>query len=152
LLDAEAALLQRFELERRNLDELFLRVMHELADKLKVDWQVVLRADAAPHDGRDWQNLMNLVSRCMPLIEERLSRSDKTLLLVYPGLLARYGRLDLLERLRERATTPGGGLHGVWALIASDEQSALPKLDGVPVPVISTNQWARLTDRWIEGV
>lgn len=152
LLEAEAALLHRFELERCNLDEIFLRVMHELAAKLKVDWQVVLRADAAPRDGQDWRNLMNLVSRCAPIIEDRLSRSDKTLLLVYPGLLARYQRLDLLERLRERAATPGSGLHGVWALIASDEQSALPKLDGAPVPVISANQWARLTDRWIDGV
>src|SRR6266540_1173331 len=149
---AEKALLKRFDLDRRNLDEIFLRVMREQAARLKVDWQVVLKADAAPADSQDWRNLMILVSRCAPIIEEELSRSDKTLLLVYPGLLKRYRRLDLLERLRERAVTPGNELHGVWALIASDEQSALPKLDGVPVPVISSNQWASLTDRWIEGV
>lgn len=96
---AEEALLQRFDLDRRNLDELFLRVMREQAARLKVDWQIVLRADSAPRDGQDWRNLMILVSRCAPIIEEELSRSEKTLLLVYPGLLARYGRLDLLERL-----------------------------------------------------
>jgi serine/threonine protein kinase len=150
LLDAENALLDRFDLERHNLDQLFLQVMREQAAHYRVDWGVALRADAAPHDSRDWRNLMIFVSRCVPIIEERLSRSEKTLLLVYPGLLSRYGRIDVLERLRERITTPGGGLHGVWTLIASDDQM-LPKLDQVPVPVISSNQWARLTKEWIEG-
>ncbi|MGH9838599.1 MAG: BREX system serine/threonine kinase PglW [Blastocatellia bacterium] len=147
--EAEAALLERFELQRRNLDELFLRVMREQAARLRVDWRVVLRADCAPRDGQDWRNLMLLVSRSAPLVEAELSQSEKTLLLVHPGLLARYQRLDLLEHLRERTATPGGGLHGVWVLVAGDHQSALPKLDGAPIPVLSNSQWARLTRSWI---
>ena len=94
--------------------------MREQAADFKVDWQVALQADASPRNSQDWRNLMIFVSRCVPLIEEELSQSDKTLLLVYPGLLSRYGRLDVIERLRERVTTPGGRLHGVWVLMASD--------------------------------
>jgi serine/threonine protein kinase len=151
LESAEKELLQRFELERVNFDEVFIRVMREQASAAGVDWRVVLRADAAPPESPDWRNLKILIGRCVPAIEEELSRSERTLLLTYPGLLARYDRLDLLERLRDKVGRAGSTLHGLWVLLPGDGQSALPVLNGKSVPVISSAQWARIPDAWVEN-
>jgi serine/threonine protein kinase len=148
---AEKELLQRFELERVNFDEVFIRVMREQASALGADWKVVLRADASQPDGPDWRRLQILVGKSLPIVEEELSRSEKTLLLMYPGLLARYDRLDLLERLRDKVGRAGSTLHGLWVLLPGDGQSALPMLNGKSVPVISSGQWARIPDAWIEN-
>ncbi|HEX7316678.1 MAG TPA: BREX system serine/threonine kinase PglW [Pyrinomonadaceae bacterium] len=148
---AERELLQRFELERVNFDEVFIRVMREQARALGADWNVVLRADASRPDGADWRRLQILVGKSLPFVEEELSRSEKTLLLMYPGLLARYDRLDLLERLRDKVGRAGSTLHGLWVLLPGDGQSALPVLNGKSVPVISAGQWARIPDAWIEN-
>lgn len=148
---AEKELLQRFGLERVNFDEVFIRVMREQARALGADWNVVLRADASQPDGPDWRRLQILVGKSLPVVEEELSRSEKTLLLMYPGLLARYDRLDLLERLRDKVGRSGSTLHGLWVLLPGDGQSALPMLDGKSVPVISSGQWARIPDAWIEN-
>ena len=38
-----------------------------------------------------------LVGRAMPAVEKRLAEADKTMLVIYAGLLARYGQMDLLS-------------------------------------------------------
>jgi hypothetical protein len=149
---AEGELTRRFGVKTRNLDEILIRLMRRQAQTAKADWNIVLRADAAARDSQDWRNLMILVSRVIPSLEEELFSTQGTVLLVYPGLLARYDRLDVLERLRDRVTSPAGTgapLRGLWLLIPSDEQNALPTLDFKPVPVISSNQWARIPETWL---
>jgi len=151
VLDAEKELIRRFDLERRSLDELLIHAMRVQAQAAKVNWDVVLRADRAAPDSQDWRNLMILVGRSIAVVEQQLSESNKTVLLVYAGLLAHYNRLDMLERLRDRIGTPGSRLHGLWVLLAADEQSVLPMLNGKSVPVIGPGQWARIPDAWINN-
>jgi hypothetical protein len=149
---AERELTRRFGVKTRNLDEILIRLMRRQAQAAKADWNIVLRADATKHDSQDWRNLMILVSRVIPSLEDELFSTQGTVLLVYPGLLARYDRLDVLERLRDRITSPAGTgapLRGLWLLIPTDEQNALPTLDLKPVPVISSNQWARIPETWL---
>lgn len=152
LLDAEKELIRRFDLSYHNFDQVIISVMQEQALSAGVDWDRVLKADAAPPDGQDWRNLQILVSRCMPIVEQHFSESERTVLLTYPGLLARYGRLDFLEKLRDRVGTPHSKLHGLWLLLPSDDQSALPMLNGKPVPIISSGQWAHIPEAWISNV
>ncbi len=151
LLRAEKELTRRFDLSYNNFDQVLISVMREQAQGAGADWSLVLQADAAPHDSQDWRNLQILVSRCMPIVEQQLSESEKTVLLTYPGLLARYGRLDFLEKLRDRVGTPQSRLHGLWLLLPSDDQSALPMLNGKPVPIISSGQWAHIPEAWISN-
>jgi hypothetical protein len=99
-------------------DRLVIDALREAAGKARVDWSVVLRTDATPHNG-DWAKLMLLVGRTMPRVEQQLS-SGSTLLLVHPGLLAPHDRLDLLERLRDRVGRPGGP-KGLWLLLPAQQ-------------------------------
>ena len=152
MLMAERELLQRFELDRRNVDELVIRTLRAEAQAVRIpDWNVVLRADGAPRQSEDWKRLLLLVNRAMPKVEEELSTSPRTLLLVNPGLLARYQQLEVLVRLRDRIGRTGSPLHGLWVLVPTNGQAVLPTLDGQPVPVLSAAQWTQLNEAWLQN-
>lgn len=123
--------------------------MRAEATAKNVDWNRVLAADAAAPDSGDWTKLKRLVTGAIARVEERLHGAQRPLLLTYPGLLARYDRLDVLERLRDLAGRRDG-LPGVWLLVASDDQQALPTIDGRAVPVITPGEWARIPDQWLQ--
>ena len=111
----------------------------------------MLRADSASRQSDDWKRLLLLVNRALPKVEDELSTSSKTLLLVNPGLLARYQQLELLVRLRDRIGRTGSPLHGLWVLVPTNNQAVLPTLDGQPVPVLSAAQWTQLNEAWLQN-
>jgi hypothetical protein len=41
---------------------------------------------------------------------------------------------------------------GFIVLIAADEQRHMPGLDGKPIPVILTSEWARIPEAWLENL
>jgi hypothetical protein len=89
------------------LEGLFIDALREVADKAGVNWELVLQTDSTPNGG-DWNKLTLLVGRAMPIIEQTLASADLTLLIVFPGLLARYNQMILLERLRDKIGRSGG--------------------------------------------
>jgi hypothetical protein len=150
---AAGELARRFDVEVRSLDEALIGRMRAVAASAGADWGVVLRADAAPRESLDRQNLLVVVRRAMEALESELGTGGRTLVLTHPGLLARYGLMDTLQRLRDRVgRRPGPGapaLHGLWLLIPAEDGSALPVLDGQAIPVIGPSQWAHLTHAWL---
>ena len=147
--DAEAALLARFNVERCDLDAIFLNAMHAEAEKRGMKWDVVLRADAAAPDSPEWRKLMIFLDHCLPAVEAELARPHlRTRLLVHAGLLARYDRIPLLARIIQRVGQPNGP-HGLWLLLPADGLSPLPMIQGAAVPVITSNEHAELTEDWV---
>lgn len=148
---AERKLAARFGLDSKNLDSIVIGSMREEAQENEVDWNVVLEADGAPPHSSARGNLAFLVSRAVPRILAHMKES-RTPLFSFPGLLARYDRMDLIEKLRDEAGTRNSPVHGAWLLVPTDGQSGRPMVDGQPVPVISASQWAAIPDAWIDGV
>ena len=146
LADAEQALTARFGLPALSLEKLFLSAMKEVAREKEVPWKTVLGADTRPSH----PNLRALVRAAVPRVEGEIRATDLPVLLTYPGLLVRYEQLDLLDRLRDRATRPDGGLKGAWLLVPSSDQQVSPALDGVALPVLTPNQWARIPTAWLD--
>jgi serine/threonine protein kinase len=142
---ARQELERRFPLQVIDGDRVIIDALREVADKAHVDWSLVLRTDATPHNG-DWNKLMLLIGRAMPRVEETLTAEDSTVLLVHPGLLARYDRLDLLERLRDRVGRAGGP-QGLWLLLPQQQ----PLIDGKTVPLLSPAQRVHIPESWIEN-
>jgi hypothetical protein len=134
---------RRFPLQRIDGDRVIIDALREVAAKARVDWLLVLRTDTTPHNG-DWNKLMLLVDRAMPHVEEKLMAEGSTVLLVHPGLLARYDRLDLLERLRDRIGRPGGP-RGLWLLLPNIQ----PRIDGKAVPLLSPAQRVLIPLSWV---
>ena len=133
----------RFPLTPVDADRLVIDALRETAKRARVDWSVVQRTDAHTGNG-DWAKLMMLVGRAMPRVEEQLAASASTVLLLNPGLLARYDKLDLLERLRDRVGRPGGPA-GLWLLLPNQQ----PMIDGKAVPLLSPAQRVPVPEGWV---
>jgi len=144
---AEATLLTRFDLERRDLGRLFTLIMRQQAASAGADWKTVQRAFNAPPGSGDWKRLMILIDRSIPEIERDLSKSEKTLLLVNAEVLIRYGRIDLLERLRERVWSSRGELGGIWVLTKREETESLFG-DGKMLALFR-HQLAQIPEEWV---
>ena len=117
----------------------------------EVDWRVVLQADGAPPGSEDFGHLREMVAEVLPAVEADILSRRNPVLLVHPGLLARYDQVDLLARLRDRVGRPGA-CPGLLVLVAADEQSELPLIDGREVPLIGSGQRARVPLAWIENL
>jgi hypothetical protein len=152
----EANLLKRFNEDGRVIhrvcfDDLLFDSLRAEAGELDVDWNVVEQADGADQVSQDWKNLLHLVGLAQPKIEDNLLNQENHLLLVHPGLIARYDMMSLLETLRDR-TGHDVPCPGVWVLVATDEQSEMPCLDGAAIPLISPGQKAKVSEPWIDNL
>lgn len=158
---AEAELLRRFgsagmppgsALVRINFDALLLSALRKQAQALKVDWSVVLQADAAERGSRHWTNLQRLVQRTLPALRTALLTSPSPLLLVCTGLLARYELMSLVTEMESLAGRPGH-TPSVWLLLPTSQQG-LPVIDGVAVPLVNNIHNTRtlaLPQAWVEN-
>jgi hypothetical protein len=148
---AEEELVSRFAVQRVNCDDLMISALKATAadPEVQVDWGVVLGADAAPPDSEDWRYLTDLVARAVPKVEEALSTCERTILMVNPGLLARYKHMEVLDHLRDLIGRAGGRLHGLWVLVPTHGQTSPPTLNDRPVPVFSLAQWSRINEAWL---
>lgn len=149
VLEVENALAAAFPVDVQSLDEALIGHMRDAAREAGADWQVVLRADRQPRDSADWTHLMRLVEhRALPRVLEALAEAPRPVLLTNAGLLARYGRMSFIDALRDAAGTKAGP-PGVWLLVPDDAQESRPMIDGQPVPVYTSAQWARVPSEWL---
>ena len=157
---AEAELLHRFgkptgtapALLRMNFDALLLKALKTQAAAAQVDWNVVLRADAADRSSKDWRNLLRLVERTLPSLRAALLQSPAPVLLVSAGLLARYDLMALIAEIESAAGRPGH-TPSVWMLLPMANQG-LPVIDGVAVPLVNNihnTQALALPQAWVEN-
>src|SRR5262249_7145331 len=131
----EADLLARFPaLQRVSLDGLFLNHLRALAAQEGIDWPVVLDADTVV-GSEDWQYLQVLFRQAVPRIRDELLASARPVLLVHPGLLARYSQMGLIEQIRDQVGRRGK-CPGLWLLLPGDEQQTMPTLDRQAVPLL----------------
>ena len=135
---------RRFPIELVDFEELFLRALRQVVDKAGAKWDAVVSADAIPGDGK-WDKLMVLVKRAIPIVEEQIGSAKKPMLVIYAGLLARYGQMVLLERLRDRIGRRDG-IPGLWLLVPGDHHALM---DGKAIPLIGRGQQVRIPESWI---
>ena len=152
LRPCERNLLHRFpELERVSFDDLLFEQLRTKSEEYEFPWSDLCEADAEGPNTDDWANLLHLMSEVGPNIETELMNSERPLLLVHPGQIARYQMMSVLQTLRDRvghdAKCPT-----VWVLVATDSQNDMPYLDGVQIPLISTGQRAAVSEHWVDNL
>ena len=91
------------------------------------------------------------MARVAPKIADDLANRTEHLLLVHPGLIARYDQMAILETLRDKVghDVPCPGL---WVLVATDGQNDMPMLDHAEIPLITPGQRAKVSEAWIDNV
>lgn len=151
LAHARGELGRRFDARDVSLDRVLLHHLRLAGERRNVDWERVLIADAAAPDSVDWSNLNRLVADAVVTAERELLDTEGVVLATDPGLLARYGQLGLLDRLRDRAGARGTALATLWLLVPDDPQFDRPVINGSAVPVLGAGQWARVPAAWIEN-
>ena len=139
-------LCHRFPVKLIDFEGLFIDALRQVAEQARVNWDLVLKTDATPHQG-DWDKLMLLVGRAMPLVEAQLATSDQLIVMIYASLLARYDQMVFLERLRDKVGR-ADGIPGLWLLIPNEQQAVM---DGKAVPILSPGQRSRIPDSWLEN-
>ncbi len=111
---------------------LLVEATRALADEQEVPWEVVLEADAAARDSFDWEQLTSLVRDALEPRWAEAMAEPRPLLVVNAGPLARYGMRDHLSDLLDvGAPRPAAR----WLLVARDGSTAVPHLEGQPVPL-----------------
>jgi serine/threonine protein kinase len=167
---AREELCRRFPLQLVDFEGMFLDSLQATAAGAKVKWDLVLQTDTKPKHG-DWDKLMMLVGRAMPKIEEELvtghlslvtghlgDTNDKgpmtndqprrTMLMIYPGLLARYDQMNLLSRLSQKVGRDDG-IPGLWLLLPGEKDALI---DGKPVPLMGPGQRTRIPESWLQNL
>ena len=152
---AERELMDRFnvgrlKLERVSFDELLLDALRSEAKELEVDWSYIEEADGNGPASLAWADLLHLVGRATSKIIDKLIERHEHLLMVHPGLIARYDQIQILETLRDKVghDVPCPGL---WVLVAADGQNDLPMLDHAEIPLITPGQRAKVSEHWINN-
>ena len=145
--EAEAELVRRFPRVPISLERLMLEAMRAEAAARRVQWPKVLAADAMGPESRDFQNLLRLASRAVPRVREQVLSLREPALLIRPGLLARYDLMPLLDAFAQASGTASGP-PSLFLLVPQDTPG-LPRIDGAVLPVISSANWARLTEPWL---
>jgi serine/threonine protein kinase len=147
----EDELLRRFKLQRVSFDEVLFDVLREEAKELEIDWATIEQADGTDPSGPDWKNLLHLIGRVAPKITNDLMSRKSHLLLVHPGLIARYDQMSVLETLRDKVGHDVS-CPGLWVLVATDGQCDMPILDHAEIPLITPGQRAKVSESWIENL
>ena len=151
LRPCERNLLHRFpDLDRVSFDELLFEQLRAKSEEYEFPWSDIYGADAEGRNSEDWDNLLHLMSEVSPNIEADLMNRKQAVLLVHPGLIARYDMMSVLQTLRDRVGHDTA-CPSVWVLVATDSQSDMPFVDGVQIPLINTGQRAAVSDYWIDN-
>ena len=132
-----------------SFDALLLKALRIEATAARVDWNIVLRADAAEPGSRDWANLQRLVQRTLPTLRQALLQAAQPLLVVHAGLLARYGLMGLIVELESAAGTPGH-TPAAWLLLPT-HQTGRASIDGAAVPLVHASNVVAMPQAWIEN-
>lgn len=147
---AEKALASVGEIKHVSLDAALIEHMRTIAATKGANWGSVLELDSFPPDHRNWRILQGLASDAARALRDELLATKGTVLASRAGLLARYGKLSMLDEVRRQIEVSGHdhALKGLWLLVPS--AGGPPVVEGTPVPVIDENEWARVPLDWVE--
>jgi hypothetical protein len=119
------------------------------AQSLGVEWTNIESADRAGPDGPDWRLLLELIRQATDdVVDDLLKPRDQTLVLAWPGALARYGLSGALSRIVNEAER--GDAPAILLVVPSHADGAAPTINGrLPVPAPLPSQRLVMPDAWL---
>ncbi len=147
--EAALAIGERLGVQPTSLDALLIE---EIARQMKAGGiardDIVHAADRAGPNGEHWPRLMKLVNAAADALEHRLLPPKEPLLLVQPGLLARY-RLESLTRALVEAGR-AGECAAIFLVVADHDRSGLPRINGeMAIPGLLSSQALWMSRAWL---
>lgn len=147
---AEAALrLTRvLGIRRVSLDAELSAATHALAKEQDVAEDVIYAADQLGPGGPDWGELRNLMQQAASRVAQALFPNREPLLVVQPGLLARYQLHGLLRAMLDASRDPKTA--AVFLLVPAHDTAAVPKInDDLVIPEVGLPQTLWVPPEWV---
>ena len=132
-----------------DIEQLFLEELRAVAREKRVEWAKLIAADLALEGTTDHTNLRILTHETATRVECRLAEAGPRVVAWNPGVLARYGELGTIDRLREAAGRADSPLRTLWLVVFGSSADARPSIDGHALPVIGRSEWVDITDSWL---
>ncbi len=137
-----------------SLEHSLAEAVRALAKRDEVEWSYIEAADRAGPEGPDWELLIGLVRDAADAMVDALlgkaGESKEPLVLVWPGLLARYGLSKALSRLVEQAER--GETQALLLVVPSYADGLAPSInDRLPVPAPLPGQRLEMPEPWLEN-
>jgi hypothetical protein len=134
-----------------SLDQTLMAAVRKTASELRVEWTNIEAADRAGPGGPDWPLLIELVRQAMDrVVDDLLKRRDHTIVLAWPGALARYGLAAALARIVDGAEH--GDAPAILLVVPSHTDGTAPSINGrLPVPAPLPGQRLVMPEAWLEN-
>jgi len=132
-----------------SLDRAITAAVRHTAQELGVEWANIEVADRQGPGGPDWPLLVELMTQATNrVVDDLLQRRVQTLVLAWPGALARYGLAGALGRIVEGAER--GDAPAILLVVPSHADGAAPSINGrLPVPAPLPSQRLVMPDAWL---
>jgi hypothetical protein len=132
-----------------SLDHALTSAVRRTAGELGVEWANIEAADRQGPGGPDWPLLVDLVTQATTrVVDDLLQRRAQTLVLAWPGALARYGLASALGRIVEGAER--GDAPAILLVVPSHADGTAPSINGrLPVPAPLPSQRLVMPDAWL---
>jgi hypothetical protein len=146
---ATDALASALKTKAVSLDLELFAADRKTAAELGVEWANIKAADRAGPDGPDWPLLLELVRQATDgVVDNLLKRREQTLVLAWPGVLARYGLSGALSRIVNEAER--GDAPAILLVVPSHADGTAPSINGrLPVPAPLPSQRLVMPDAWL---
>jgi len=149
-LDAARRLKQRFGLVPQSFDALLIAEMKQQIAKHRVDPEKVYETDRLGPGSPGWPNLLRLASSAAEEVASRLFPPKEPLLLVQPGLIARFRLERFLARTVEAARDDDA--RAIFLLVPGRDTGTTPRINGeLAIPGLIASQSTWIPREWLSN-
>ncbi|MCA9613344.1 MAG: hypothetical protein KC586_11380, partial [Myxococcales bacterium] len=150
--EAAKELAKRFDTTPTLLDRRLVEAIRAQMKKGGIASDAVVHdADREGRHGRHWTNLLRLVEAAAQTLADELlaeqERTGKPLLLIQPGLVARYQLKAFLQRLVDAAKSAPAA---ILLLVPSHDTGGIPRINAeLPIPGLHPSQALWVSHEWL---
>jgi hypothetical protein len=150
--EAALALRERKGMRVENLDAHLVAAMRSLMEEKGIKPSAVHAADRDGPTAKGWRNLRKLAQQAVEQVASKLlPPREAPLLLIQPGLIARYGLDEFLRKMVQAAESED--CHAIFLLVPSRQQAGLPPInEEMAVPGVLPSQALWISREWLRNL
>jgi len=145
---AARKLTAKLDLQLVSFDDVFLEEMDGIVRRRGINEKVVHQADVEGPGGKGWGNLLRLANETAGEVAKKLFPPKEPLLLIRPGLIARYRLEGFLRAMIDKCAEDAS--ESLFFLVPSRDTGGVPKINGeLSIPGLLSQQATWIPRAWL---